>query len=72
MAVMHVIEVLGPGCNTCQRLEATVRDVVQRNGLEAEIRHIVDYPEIASRGVMATPALFRDSTDERPWRHLAA
>ncbi len=57
---MRVIEVLGPGCNNCQRLEATVREVVQRNGIEAEIHHVVDYQEIASRGVMSTPGLVID------------
>lgn len=57
---MRVIEVLGPGCNNCRRLEATVREVVQRTGIEAEIRHVVDYQEIASRGVMSTPGLVVD------------
>jgi small redox-active disulfide protein 2 len=57
---MHVIEVLGPGCNNCQRLEATVREVVQRTGVEADIRHVTDYQEIVSRGVISTPGLVID------------
>ena len=57
---MRVIEVLGPGCNNCQRLEATVREVVARADIEAEIRHVVDYREIASRGVLSTPGLVID------------
>jgi len=57
---VRVIEVLGPGCNNCQRLEATIRDVVARTGIEAEIRHVTDYAEIASRGVMSTPGLVID------------
>ncbi|MGZ9275530.1 MAG: thioredoxin family protein [Candidatus Limnocylindrales bacterium] len=57
---MHVIEVLGPGCDNCQHLERTVREVIARTGVEAEIRHIVDYGEIASRGVMSTPGLVID------------
>lgn len=57
---MRVIEVLGSGCSNCQRLEATVRDVVERTGVEAEIRHVTDYGEIASRGVMSTPGLVID------------
>ena len=57
---MHVIEVLGPGCNNCQRLEATVREVVATTGIEAEIRHVTDYGEIASRGVLSTPGLVID------------
>jgi len=57
---VRVIEVLGPGCNNCHRLEATVREVVQRKGIDAEIHHVTDYAEIASRGVLATPGLVID------------
>jgi small redox-active disulfide protein 2 len=57
---MRVIEVLGPGCAKCKYVEATVREVVERLGIEAEIRKVVDYRDIASRGVMSTPALAID------------
>ena len=59
---MKVIEVLGPGCNNCQRLEANAREAVAAAGVEAEIRHITDYAEIAQRGVMSTPGLVIDGT----------
>ena len=57
---MHQIEVLGPGCQKCQHVEATVRTVVANGGLDAEIVHISDPVEIATRGVMATPGLIVD------------
>lgn len=57
---MHQIEVLGPGCQKCQHVEATVRAVVESRGLDAEIRHVTDPIEIAARGVMATPGLIVD------------
>jgi small redox-active disulfide protein 2 len=57
---MKVIEVLGPGCNNCQKLEANVREAVAQAGIEAEVRHVTDYAEIASRGVMSTPGLVID------------
>ena len=57
---MKVIEVLGPGCNNCQKLEANVREAVAQVGIDADIRHITDYAEIASRGVMSTPGLVLD------------
>lgn len=57
---MHVIEVLGPGCAKCQYLERVVREVVDGAGVAAEIRHVTDYGEIVSRGVMATPGLVID------------
>lgn len=57
---MHVIEVLGPGCQKCQYTEKVVREVVAATGLDADIRHVTDYGEIASRGVMSTPGLVID------------
>ena len=57
---MKVIEVLGPGCNNCQKLEANVREAVAQAGIEAEVRHVTDYAQIASRGVMSTPGLVID------------
>jgi small redox-active disulfide protein 2 len=57
---MHVIEVLGPGCQKCQYTEKVVRDVVAAGGIDAEIHHITDYGEIASRGVLSTPGLVID------------
>jgi small redox-active disulfide protein 2 len=57
---MKTIEVLGPGCTNCQRLESTVREVIARTGVEAEIVHVVDYREIVSRGVLSTPGLVID------------
>ncbi len=57
---MKVIEVLGSGCPNCQRLEANAREAVAQVGIEAEIRKVTDYAEIASRGVMNTPGLVID------------
>lgn len=57
---MKVIEVLGSGCNNCMKLEANAREAVASVGIEAEIRHVTDYAEIAQRGVMNTPGLVID------------
>jgi small redox-active disulfide protein 2 len=57
---MKVIEVLGSGCNNCRKVEANAREAVAQLGIEAEIRHVTDYAEIASRGVMSTPGLAID------------
>jgi small redox-active disulfide protein 2 len=59
---MKTIEVLGPGCFNCRRLEQAARDAVALAGVEAEISHVTDYAEIASRGVMSTPGLVIDGT----------
>ncbi len=57
---MKTIEVLGPGCNNCKRLEANAREAVGMAGVEAEIIKVTDYAEIAARGVLSTPGLVID------------
>ncbi len=57
---MKVIEVLGPGCANCQKVEANAREAVVLAGVEAQVRHVTDYREIAARGVMSTPGLAID------------
>jgi small redox-active disulfide protein 2 len=59
---VHVIEVLGSGCQKCQYVEKVVREVVEAAGIDAEVRHVTDYAEIAARGVMSTPGLVIDGT----------
>ncbi len=59
---MHVIEILGPGCQKCQYTEKVVREVVESAGIAAEVTHVVDYAEIASRGVLSTPGLVIDGS----------
>ncbi len=40
------IEILGPGCANCKKVEETVRNVVSQLGIQAEIIHIKDIREI--------------------------
>ncbi len=57
---MRTIEVLGPGCNNCVRLEKNAREAVAMAGVEADVVHVTDYTEIMARGVMSTPGLVID------------
>ena len=57
---MHVIEVLGPGCANCHRLEANTRSAVEMAGAEAQIVKVTDYAKISSYGIMSTPGLVID------------
>ena len=57
---MVKVEVLGPGCANCQRLEQVVRDAVVLSGVEAEVLHITDYGQIMAKGVLSTPGLVID------------
>jgi small redox-active disulfide protein 2 len=54
------VKILGSGCANCQRLEANTREALARLGIDATIDHVTDPGEIASWGVMRTPALVVD------------
>jgi small redox-active disulfide protein 2 len=55
-----MIEILGPGCFKCQKLEEVTKQAVDELGIDAFINHITDYNSITNRGVMITPALVVD------------
>jgi len=50
-------KILGGGCAKCNALEAATVVALSELGLDTAIDHIKDYAEIASYGVMTTPAL---------------
>ncbi len=54
------IKILGTGCSKCQALEALTHEAVDELGLAADFEKVTDPGEIASWGVMATPALVID------------
>ncbi len=53
---MHV-KILGTGCPKCKALEKAVRDVVEQNGINAQVSKVEDIAEIMKYAVMSTPAL---------------
>jgi small redox-active disulfide protein 2 len=57
---MRTIEVLGPGCNNCKRVEANAREAIQLAGVEAEVVHVTDPREIVAHGILSTPGLIID------------
>jgi small redox-active disulfide protein 2 len=58
----RLVEVLGHGCQKCRYVEQLVREVAAERGLDADIHHVTDDAEIASRGVLSTPGLAIDGT----------
>lgn len=51
------IKILGSGCVKCKELEQVTRTAICELQLDYEIDHVTDFAEIASYGVMSTPAL---------------
>jgi small redox-active disulfide protein 2 len=54
------IDVYGPGCANCRRLEQQVKEVIAHVGIEAQISEVKDVVAIADAGVLRTPALAID------------
>lgn len=54
------IKILGSGCAKCQQLEANTSAALAELGVDAAIEKVTDPAEIASWGVMTTPALVVD------------
>ena len=52
-----VIKILGSGCAKCIALERSTREALAELNVEESIDHITDFSQIASYGVMSTPAL---------------
>jgi len=51
------IKVLGPGCPRCEKLEQDLMAMMAELNIAAELEHVRDPIEIASYGVMGSPAL---------------
>ena len=54
------VKVLGSGCQKCSELEAATKAALQQLGMEDSIEHVTDFAQIATYGVMTTPALVVD------------
>lgn len=50
------IKILGSGCMKCRDLEKNVRIAVNQLQIDMPIEHITDFAQIASYGIMSTPA----------------
>jgi small redox-active disulfide protein 2 len=54
------VKVLGSGCSNCKTLEARTVQAMSELGMTADIEKVTDPADIASWGVMSTPALVVD------------
>jgi small redox-active disulfide protein 2 len=55
-----IIKILGTGCSNCKKLEANVKEAVEKLGVNAEIVKVQEIKDIMSYGIMGTPALVID------------
>ncbi|NLW52936.1 MAG: thioredoxin family protein [Tissierellia bacterium] len=55
------IKVLGSGCAKCQSLEKATIEALNDLGQEPTVEHVTDFAQIASYGVLSTPALVIDN-----------
>lgn len=51
------IKILGPGCPKCKTLEKMTKEVIEKEGFNADITKVEDIMAIMNYGVMSTPAL---------------
>ena len=54
------IKILGSGCARCNSLEKVVVEALNELGIQEGVCHVTDFSEIASYGVIMTPALVID------------
>lgn len=52
-----VVKVLGSGCAKCNKLEQAAIQALEELKIDATIEHVTDFAQIATYGVMSTPAL---------------
>lgn len=52
------VRILGSGCKNCQTLEKNTLEAINELKLKVEVKHITDFAEIATYGIMSTPGLW--------------
>jgi small redox-active disulfide protein 2 len=57
---MKRVQVLGPGCPTCDKLLENVRRAVSELGIEAVVEKVSDIDAIVDLGALTTPGLAVD------------
>lgn len=59
-SVSSAVKVLGSGCDKCNALEVAAVQALKELGMDTAIEHVTDFAQIATYGVMTTPALVVD------------
>lgn len=65
------VQILGTGCPRCQELHQNTLRALEELNLAADVQKVTDLREIASFGVMATPALVVDGAVKSAGKSLS-
>lgn len=57
---MRTIKILGTGCAKCKQTEAIVREVLEKEGILADVIKVEDIQQIMSYNILSTPAVVVD------------
>jgi len=57
---MKTIKILGTGCAKCKQTEAAVREVIEKEGISAEVIKVEDIQQIMAYNILSTPAVVVD------------
>jgi small redox-active disulfide protein 2 len=57
---MKLIQILGTGCQKCERLAALAEDTAKEMQIEFQLEKVTELDKIIAFGVMITPALVVD------------
>jgi small redox-active disulfide protein 2 len=54
------VEVLGVGCSKCNKLYELIKDIIAKNGIDADVSKVEDLKKFSDYGVFMTPGLVID------------
>lgn len=54
---MLTIKILGVGCPKCRKLEEKVKEVINKNSINATVEKVTDINEMIKYNIMITPGL---------------
>jgi small redox-active disulfide protein 2 len=57
---MKTIKILGTGCAKCKQTEAIIKEIIAREGIQAEVIKVEDIQQIMQYNVLSTPAIVVD------------
>jgi len=57
---MKKVKVLGAGCSKCGKLYDLIKEVIKKEGADAQVEKITDMGVIVEYGIMSIPAIVID------------